>query len=536
MPSRPQILVVDDVAANRLAIRTALKGLDVDIVEADNGFDALVLALEVEFALVLLDVQMPEMDGFEVCEQLRASPQTADTPVIFISAVSRGEQDRLHGYLTGATDYLAKPINDEVLKCKVQIFLRLYLQQRELQTALMAANAANQAKSAFLANMSHEIRTPMNAIVGMASILRREGVTPKQEQRLATIDTAAQHLLTLIDNILDLSKIEAGKRLLEEAPVQASRLMANVSAILSERARAKGIQLLTEADHLPHNLMGDPAGLQQAILNFATNAIKFTEAGTVTLRAIQQDETPEAVVVRFEVTDTGVGIAPDALARLFHAFEQADNSITRKYGGTGLGLAIARRLAELMGGQVGARSEPGVGSTFWLEARLKKGTVSMTAPPATLEDTEAAIRRGFQGQRVLIADDEPINVLVLQLQLEAVELLVDAAENGADALAMAHKHRYAAIFMDMQMPKLNGLDATRQIRLLPEYDLTPIIAMTANAFAEDKARCLEAGMSDFLTKPLEPLLLLSTLLGSLSRRDGQRDGAARIRLDEGLRG
>jgi CheY-like chemotaxis protein len=312
--------------------------------------------------------------------------------------------------------------------------------------------------------------------------------------------------------------------------------MANVSAILSERARAKGIQLLTEADHLPHNLMGDPAGLQQAILNFATNAIKFTEAGTVTLRAIQQDETPEAVVVRFEVTDTGVGIAPDALARLFHAFEQADNSITRKYGGTGLGLAIARRLAELMGGQVGARSEPGVGSTFWLEARLKKGTVSMTAPPATLEDTEAAIRRGFQGQRVLIADDEPINVLVLQLQLEAVELLVDAAENGADALAMAHKHRYAAIFMDMQMPKLNGLDATRQIRLLPEYDLTPIIAMTANAFAEDKARCLEAGMSDFLTKPLEPLLLLSTLLGSLSRRDGQRDGAARIRLDEGLRG
>lgn len=536
MPNRPQILVVDDVAANRLAIRTVLRGIDVDIVEAANGFDALVMALEVDFAVVLLDVQMPEMDGFEVCEQLRASPQTADTPVIFISAVSRGEQERLHGYLKGATDYLTKPFNDEVLKCKVQIFLRLYLQQRELQRALVAANAANLAKSAFLANMSHEIRTPMNAIVGIAGILRREGVTPKQEQRLATIDTAAQHLLAVIDNILDLSKIEAGKRLLEEEPVDVSRLLSNVCLILAERAQAKGIRLVVEADQLPTNLMGDSAGLQQAILNFATNAVKFTESGSVTLRAVGQSETTEAAVVRVEVSDTGIGIAPDALPRLFSAFEQADNSITRRYGGTGLGLAIAKRLAELMDGKVGANSVLGMGSTFWLEVPLKKGIEANVTVPATLEETEAALRQRYRGRRILVADDEPINVMVLQAQLEAVELLVDAAANGAEALALAQKHRYAAVFMDMQMPTLNGLDATRQMRLLPAYQTTPIIAMTANAFAEDKARCLEAGMSAFLTKPFDIDVLLATLLNSLGRQDAERDAAAKTWPDEVPRG
>jgi signal transduction histidine kinase/CheY-like chemotaxis protein len=388
-----------------------------------------------------------------------------------------------------------------------------------LSIAKDAAETANVAKSAFLANMSHEIRTPMNGIIGMANILRREGVTPQQAQRLDTIDTSAKHLLSVINDILDLSKIEAGKLTLEEAPVVISSLLVNVESILAERAKAKGLHLLIETGNLPSNLMGDPTRLQQALLNYATNAVKFTETGTVTLRAFVQEETAGSAMLRFEVQDTGIGIPPESLARLFSAFEQADNSMTRKYGGTGLGLAITQRLADLMGGKVGADSTVGVGSTFWFAVKLQKGVAAALAPAATDVDAEAELRQRYAGQRILLVDDEPINREVAFMQLEDVGLLTDMAEDGEEAVAMARETRYAAIFMDIQMPKLNGLEATQQIRQLPGYQDTPIIAMTANAFAEDKALCLAAGMNDFLIKPFILEELFAILLRALSRSD-----------------
>ncbi len=461
---------------------------------------------------------------------LRQPIQVGKTVVMEVSGVFGGRVVEIQhtGMIYQGSEAILEIFQDITEKQRIAIELdqhRHHLEElvakrtSELVAARIQAETANIAKSAFLANMSHEIRTPMNGIIGMANVLRREGVSPQQGKRLDTIDASAQHLLSVINDVLDISKIEAGKLTLEEAPVVVSSLLANVESILAERVKAKGLHLLIETGHLPHQLLGDPTRLQQALLNYATNAVKFTETGTVTLRAFMQEETTASVMLRFEVQDTGIGITPEAMSRLFSAFEQADNSMTRKYGGTGLGLAITQRLAELMGGKVGADSTAGVGSTFWFTVKLKKGAEVVAAPTATEVDAEAAIRQRYAGQRILVVDDEPINREVTMIQLDGLDLLTDTAEDGAEAVAMAQKNSYAAIFMDMQMPKLNGVEATRQIRELPGYRDTPIIAMTANAFAEDKAQCLAAGMNDFLIKPVNPDQLFAILLRALSRRD-----------------
>ncbi|MBU0753409.1 MAG: response regulator [Gammaproteobacteria bacterium] len=393
------------------------------------------------------------------------------------------------------------------------------LRTSELEVARDNAETANRAKSTFLSTMSHEIRTPMNAIIGLTHILRRDNPTPAQSDRLDKISQSANHLLAIINNILDLSKIEAGKLRLEESEFTLASLLDTIGQQLAERMREKGLAFAVSTDSVPPVLRGDVTRLTQALLNYLSNAVKFTAAGSIALRCRLLEDHGDTVLVRFEVQDTGIGLTPEQLARMFTSFEQADGSTTRRYGGSGLGLAINRHLAELMGGKVGADSTAGEGSTFWITARLGRAEAAKAsvAAVAEAEASMAILRREHAAARLLVAEDDFIGQEVALSLLADAGLSADIADNGAKAVAMASRKHYDLILMDMQMPEMSGVEATRAIRQLPGHAATPIIAMTANAFSEDRQACLDAGMNEHLGKPIDPPRLFATLVKWLGR-------------------
>ncbi len=392
-----------------------------------------------------------------------------------------------------------------------------------------AAESASEAKSAFLANMSHEIRTPMNAVMGMTLLALRADPPPKVRDYLQKIQSSSRHLLGVINDILDISKLEAGKVALEQVEFDLEQVLDDLVSVIAEKAASKALELKVElgAD-LPLQLVGDPLRLEQVLINLASNAIKFTARGEIGLTVSLREHRPGRVLLHFAVRDTGIGLSRPQCEQLFQTFQQADSSITRKYGGSGLGLSISKRLVELMGGQIGVDSRPGVGSTFWFtswlglaaardgrqqdrrQRRSTRATGTKDPRPATTEVLSVITQ--LQGARVLLVEDNPLNQEVATEFLQALGLQVELAGDGAAALHQVQCQRYDIVLMDMQMPVMDGLSATREIRKLPGLEALPILAMTANAMALDRKRCLEAGMNDHIAKPIDPELLRVKLL------------------------
>ena len=372
--------------------------------------------------------------------------------------------------------------------------------------------------------MSHEIRTPMNAIIGFTHLLRRDLSDPRALEQLSKIQGAASHLLSIINDILDLSKIEAGKLVLEKTGFSVPALIAGICSIAGQRVEEKGLVFERTVDpRIPPDLLGDSLRLSQILTNFVSNAIKFTERGSIRLDAVLVEADGKRVRLRFEVADTGIGIDPKDKARLFEAFEQADDSTTRKYGGTGLGLAICTRLVRLMEGEIGVESTPGNGSVFWFSAWFERGRAVQKQPALEVvgdragESAMRLLRQNHAGSRILLAEDNLINQEIIVDLLSDLHLSVDVAANGNEAVALAEAYAYDLVLMDMYMPELDGLEATRRIRALPTGARTPIVALTANAFEEDRERCLAAGMNDYLAKPVEPDDFFAMLLNWLVR-------------------
>lgn len=444
----------------------------------------------------------------------------------------------LDGVVISHTDITeAKLVELELGRHKRDLESMVIERTQSLSNAMLAAQAANVAKSQFLANMSHEIRTPLNAIIGMAYMVRQGPLSARQARQMDTLERSSRHLLDLIDPILDLARIESGKCRLDVVAVNPAAIAEEVGAMLLGQAQAKGLDLRvrTEPHRPPFGLRGSAMRIRQALLNLTGNAVKFTPQGAVDVRCTLEDDQPGSVLARFEVQDTGIGIAAHDLQRLFTPFEQVDSSATRAFGGTGLGLVITRQLAQLMGGDAGAFSTLGQGSTFWFTVRLDKGRADVAAihSEASTHDTDATdpagagagwqaarLARAHRGRRVLLAEDLEINQMLMQNLLEPTGLQIDIAHNGIEALNLALASRYDLVLMDLQMPGMDGIAAARQLRKLPGWDSVPILALTADAYADSCQRCQEAGMNEVLAKPIEPEHLYGQLVKWLALAPG----------------
>jgi len=520
---RPKILIVDNDIENLRSIEKILQIFDIELIRALSGNEAKGKIINTDFALTLINVKLPDMSGFDFVKLFQQIDKRKYLPVIFLSTISIENHSEFKDIESYAFDFILKPFIPKILIGKVKIFLNIYEQKKKLEflldeqkqinheliNAKTKAENATKAKSIFLANMSHEIRTPLNGIIGVTEIISHMDLSKEQKKYLNIIQISSNSLITIINDILDFSKIESKQVELENIKFNLYDEINEIIKILSYAAKDSYLDLIVNIENdVPKFIIGDSVKLKQILINIINNAIKFTKKGSVKLEVNVEKIVGNKVNIKFQITDTGIGISEAGQKKLFKTFSQAETSTMNKYGGTGLGLSISKSLAKLMNGKIGVISKEGEGSNFWFTAQFelakKTKVLKIDTPDKEILQTEEKLS-------VLLAEDNIINQKVAMFNLNKMGYDVDVAINGVVAVDKFKNKKFDVILMDIQMPEMDGIQATKVIREIEKQTNVEkkvlIIAMTANAMKGDREYFIKAGMDQYISKPFKSVEL-----------------------------